>query len=59
MDYENAFNSIKFESIFHALKNDGVDKAYHDIIKHLYCEAMSMIPLYTDSEKFRLQRGVR
>ena len=58
MDYEKAFDSIKFEPIFHALKNHGVDKAYLYIIKHQYHEAMSMTHLHTDSEKFRLQRGV-
>ena len=51
--------SIKFEPIFQALENHGVDKAYLDIIKHPYCKAMSVICLHTDSEKFRLQRGVR
>ena len=59
MDYEKAFNSIKFEPIFHTLKNHGVDKAYLDIIMHLYHEATSVIYLHTESKKFRLQRGVR
>ena len=59
VDYEKAFDSIEFEPIFHALKNHGVDKAYLDIIKHLYHEATSVICLHTDSKKFRLQRGVR
>ena len=57
--YENVFNSIAYEPIFHALKNHGVNKAYLDIIKHMYHEATSMIHLHTDSKKFRLQRGVR
>ena len=59
MDYEKAFNSIKFKPIFHALENHGVDKAYLNIIKHLYCEAASVIHLHTDSKKYMLQRGVR
>ena len=59
MDYEKAFDSIEFEPIFHAIKNHGVDKAYLDIIKHLYHEATSVTHLHTDSKKFRLQRGVR
>ena len=59
VDYEKAFNSIKFEPIFHDIKNHGVDKAYLDIIKHLYHEATYVIHLHTDSKKFRLQRGVR
>ena len=59
VDYEKVFDSIEFEPIFHALKNHGVDKAYLDIIKHLYHEAISVICLYTDNKKFRLQRGVR
>ena len=59
VDYEKAFDSIEFEPIFHALKNHGVDKAYLDIVKHLYHEAISVIHLHTDSKKFRLQRGVQ
>ena len=43
-----------FEPIFHAFKNHGVDKAYLNIIKHLYSEATSVIHLQTDSKKFRL-----
>ena len=59
VDYEKAFDSIKFEPIFHALKNHGVDPAFLDIIKYLYHEATSVICLHTDSKKFRLQKGVR
>ena len=59
VDYEKAFNSIEFEPIFDAVKNHGVDKAYLNIIKHLYHETTSVIYLHTDSKKFRLQRGVR
>ena len=59
MDYEKAFNSIEFEPIFHAPKKHGVNKAYLDIIKHMYCKATYVICLHTDSEKFRLQRGVK
>ena len=59
VDYDKAFDSIKFEPIFDAVKNHGVDRAYLNIIKHLYHETTSMIHLHTDSKKFRLQRGVR
>ena len=54
VDYEKAFDSIESEPIFHAVKNHGVDKAYLDIIKHLYHEATYVIHLQTDSKKFRL-----
>ena len=46
-------------SLSQSSKNCGVDKAYLDIIKHLYHEATSVICLHTDSKKFRLQKGVR
>ena len=59
VDYEKAFNSIKFEPIFHALKNRGVDKAYLNILKHMYHKATSVICLHKASKNFRLQRGVR
>ena len=56
---EKAFDSIEFKPIFHVLENHGLDKAYLNIIKHLYHEATTVICLHTDIEKFRLQRGVR
>ena len=59
VDYEKAFDSSEFEPISHALKNHGVDKAYLDIIKHLYHEETSVIHLHIDNKKLRLQRGVR
>ena len=59
VDYEKAFDSIEFEPIFHALKNHGVDKAYLNIMKHMYNEATSVIHLHTECKKFRLQIGVR
>ena len=59
VDYEKAFDDNGFKPVFHAFKNHGVNKAYLDIIKHLYHEATSMICLNADSKKFRLQRGIR
>ena len=59
LDYEKGFDSIELKPVFHALKNHGINKAYLDIIKHLYCDATSIIHLHTDSMKFGLQRGVR
>ena len=35
VDYKKAFNSIKFEPIFYALENHGVNKDCLDIKKHL------------------------
>ena len=51
---------LKWQLVFeYVLKDHGVDKAYLDIIKHLYHETTSVICLHTDSKKFRLQQGVR
>ena len=59
VDYEKAFDSIEFESLFEGLKNQGVDKAYLNILRNLYSEAISVLQLHKDSEKFKLGRGAR
>ena len=36
VDYKKAFDSIQFEPLFEGLKNQGVDKAYLNILRKLY-----------------------
>jgi len=59
VDYEKAFDSIEFEPLFNALKNQGVDGTYLAVLQDLYRNATSMLRLHTDSRKFKLERGAR
>ena len=59
VDYEKAFDSIKFTPLFTALANQGVDPAYYTILRDLYNGATSTLKLHKDSNKISLERGVR
>ena len=59
IDYEKAFDSIELAPLFDALKNQGVEKTYIDIISEIYRKATSVIRLHEDSNKIHLGRGVR
>ena len=59
VDYEETFDTIEFEPFFEGLKNQGVDKAYLNILRNLYSEATSVLRLHKDSEKFKLGRVAR
>ena len=55
VDYEKAFDSIEFK----ALKNQGVDPAYINLICDLYNGATSTLKLHRDSDRIKLERGAR
>ena len=56
---KKAFNGIEFEPLFEGLKNQGVDVMYLNILRNLYSEVTSVLPLHKESEKFKLGRGAR
>ena len=55
VDYEKAFDSIEFESLFEGLKNQGIDEACLNILRNLYNEATSVLRLHKDSENSILE----
>ena len=59
IDYEKAFDSIEFVPLFSALENQGVDKAYVNIIRNLYNGATATLKLDRESDKIDLKRGAR
>ena len=59
VDYEKAFDSVDFVPVMEALKNQGVEKPYIDILTEIYRNATAVIRLHEDSNKIRLGRGVR
>ena len=59
VDYEKAFDSIKFNPLFESLENQGVEAAYITLLRDLYNGATSTLKLHRDSDKIKLQRGVR
>ena len=59
VDYEKASDSIEFTPLFKALKNQGVDPAYINLICDLYNGATSTLKLHRDSDRIKLERGAR
>ena len=59
VDYEKAFDSIEFNPLFKSLENQGVEAAYTTLLRDLYNGGTSTLNLHRDSDKIKLQRGVR
>ena len=56
---KHAFDSIHTVSVLDALKNQGIEETYIELIKNIYLNATSTIRLHKDSEKINIQKGVR
>lgn len=59
VDYEKAFDSIKHSEMFKALADCRVDHRYSAILQHIYENATASVRLHEETERFRVQRGVR
>ena len=59
VNYEKALDSIEFNPLFESLENEGVEAAYITLIRDLYNGATSTLKLHKDSDKIKLQRGVK
>ena len=59
VDYEKAFDSIEFNPLFESLENQGIETAYITLLRDLYNGATSTLKLHRDSDRIKLQRGVR
>ena len=59
VDYEKAFDAIEFNPLFDSLENQGVEAAYITLLQDLCNGATSTLKLHRDSDKIKLQRGVR
>ena len=59
VDYEKAFDSIEVNPLVESLENQGVETAYITLLRDLYNGATSTLKFHRDSDKIKLQRGVR
>ena len=55
VEYEKAFDSIDFESLFEALRDQDVDEAYLKIMRNIYSETASVLRLYKGTKKPNLE----
>ena len=59
IDFEKAFDSVEHQSVINALRRQGVEEPYVELIKHIYDNATSVIMTDKTSESFKIERGVR
>lgn len=59
VDYEKAFDSIQHPAVFGALKNQGVEEKYINIIKETYKNGTAQVRTESLSRKFNILKGVR
>ena len=59
VDYEKAFDSVVIPNVIDALKEQGVEPVYVNVLQHIYKYAKSYIRLHKDSKWFRRRRGIR
>jgi len=59
IDYEKAFDSVEIPAVLKALKIQGIHPSYIKIIETIYNSGTSTIRLHKDSNKIKIERGVR
>jgi len=58
IDFEKAFDSVETTAILNALKEQGEDDAYINMLEHIYSYGVSRIQLHPEGQPFHLERGV-
>ena len=59
VDYRKAFDSVEIPAVLEAIKSQGVEQAYVNMLNHIYQHASAFIRLHKDSDIFKLGKGVR
>lgn len=59
VDFRKAFDSIKHDKIWEALKNQGVEPKYIKLIKEIYKDAKTYVRTDRKGETFPIKKGVR
>jgi hypothetical protein len=59
IDYSKAFDSISHQKLWIALKEQGINTKYINILKVIYENSKALVKLDQKGDKFKIQRGVR
>lgn len=59
VDYCKAFDTIEHESIWLALKNQGIESKYIRILREIYKNSTAKVKMESKGKEIRIQRGVR
>ena len=58
VDYKTAFDSLETAAVITSIKQQGINPIYIITLQHIYNNSKSYIKLHTDSDPFRLMKGV-
>ena len=59
IDYEKAFDSIEINAILEALKNQGIDLTYIQLIENIYKNSTASIKINNLEAQINIKRGIR
>ena len=59
VDFQKAFDSVKFEAIWEALKECVVNEGYIELLSRLYSEQKGVVKFQVQSEEFKIERGTK
>ena len=59
IDYEKAFDSVEHVGIINAIRINGINEIYLDLLTHVYNNGYATIKMDAESPKFPIRRGVR
>lgn len=59
IDYAKAFDSLEHSSIWMALRQNGIEEGYIQIIKNIYASSSAKIRMERDGDEFPIRKGVR
>ena len=59
IDYEKAFDSVDTSAVMRAIRNQGVEETYVQVLEDIYSNGTATIMLHKESEKIPIKKGVR
>ena len=59
VDYEKAFDSVEHNAVFNSLKEQGINGNYVKIMENIYEKGSTIIRLHKESDKIKIEKGVR
>ena len=59
VDYEKAFDSVEHNAVFNSMKEQGINGNYVKIMENVYEKGSTIIRLHKDSDKIKIEKGVR
>ncbi|KAI5743429.1 hypothetical protein M8J77_018082 [Diaphorina citri] len=59
VDFEKAFDSVKYSAVFEALKEQGIHKTYIKLLEYIYLNSSAYVFVNKPTKEFPIKRGVK